>query len=105
MPASASLIANMKTVIASGPSAGTIILANAVGGPIMDYQGNTGLVLLKLQEASQLLAESGAGTYPTGILTETDSGTDGTNLALLQKVQSALLGLGAPSTTLLADMS
>lgn len=104
MAASATLIANMKTVITNGPSSTTLGNAIAPAGPIMDYVGGCGLVLLKLEEASELLAASGAATYPKAILATTDSSSDGTNLALLQKVQSCLLGLTVPSTTLLTDV-
>jgi hypothetical protein len=105
MAASSNLIADMGTVITNGPSTTTKANAIAAAGPIFDYAGTCSLVLTKFQEASILLAASGAGTYPKGILETTDSGTDGTNLGLLQAVQAALKGLTAPSITLLAALN
>ena len=104
MAASTKLIADMKTVIANGPS--TVTLANSIApaGPIMDYIAGCNLVLLKLEEASELLGASGAGTYPKALLTETDAGTDGTNLAYLQQVQASLSNLNAPSAHVITTM-
>jgi hypothetical protein len=104
MAASTKLIADMKTVIANGPS--TVTQANSIApaGPIMDYIAGCNLVLYKLEEASELLGASGALTYPHALLTETDSATDGTNLAYLQQVQAALTNLTAPSAHVIATM-
>jgi hypothetical protein len=104
MAASTKLIADMKTVIANGPSSVTTANCIAAAGPVMDYVGGCNLVLLKLEEASELLAASGAGSYPHGLLELTDQTTDGTNLAYLQQVQAALTNLTAPSAHVISTM-
>jgi hypothetical protein len=94
MAKSTQLIADAKSVIANGPSSVTTANAIAQAGKIVDYVGTSKLLLLKLQEAELLQAR---------LITGTDSGTDGTNLTLLQGVQAALNGTGGPSTQLLTD--
>jgi hypothetical protein len=78
---STTLIADMKTVIASGPQGTTNAKAIAAAGPIMDYVGNSTGVLLKLQEANVLATMLG---------TVTASGDDSTNKTLLANVLLAL---------------
>jgi hypothetical protein len=104
MANSTKLIADMKTVIANGPSSVTLANSIAPAGPIMDYIGGCNLVLLKLEEASELLGASGTGTYPHALLEATDASTDGTNLAYLQQVQAALTNLTAPSAHVITTM-
>ncbi len=76
MPASTHVIADITTVITNGPNAATQALANVASGVIMDYNGNTNLLLLKMQEISILLA---------AIVGDTDA-SDGTNLTLLNNI-------------------
>lgn len=94
MSASTSLIADTKTVIANGPNSATLAKAINPAGPIMDYAGNTGLLLLKLQEADVLLNK---------IKTDTDS-SDSTNLTNINHVLAALEGTSSPSGTVITTM-
>ena len=83
--ASTTLITNMKTVIANGPSSVTTANAIAQAGPITDYPGMTGSILLNLEEAQQKLGQ----TIP-GILALTDPTTDAANYTLLSNVLASL---------------
>jgi hypothetical protein len=94
MAASTTIIVDMTTVLTNGPSSTTTANALAAGGPIMDYLGNSKLLLLKFNETSQLLAK---------IITDTDA-TDATNLALLVGVQSTLKGTSSPSVAMITDL-
>lgn len=93
MPASTNLIGDMGSVVTNGPNAATIALAIAPAGPIMDYPGNTNLMLLNFKEASNLL---------TAVKGVTDAG-DG-NLTNINAVLAALNGTGGPSSTVLTAM-
>lgn len=95
MAASSNLIGNMTTVTTNGPAAATLAAAIAAAGPIMDYQGNCQLALLKLKEAVINIAR---------IKTVTNA-ADTANLALINKLLAALNGTSTPSTTLLADIA
>src|SRR5262245_13617447 len=55
--ASSSLINDMRTVLATGPTALSYAMSNNPNGPIMDITGNEGLVLNNLKEASDLMSE------------------------------------------------
>lgn len=79
--ASTNLIGDTKTVIANGPSSVTTANAIAAAGPIMDYPGNTEIIIKIFKEALALL------TY---VLDNTDNGTDGANRTLLLGIQSTL---------------
>ena len=79
MAASTTLITNMKTALATGPSVATAAKALNPTGPIMDYPGNTQEVLLKLQEANSLL---------TKVISATDASDP--SLATLQNVLLSL---------------
>ena len=57
MAASTALITDMQAVISTGPNATSLAAAIAAAGPIGDLKGNLELVLLKLQEAKQLLTQ------------------------------------------------
>ena len=81
MANSTQIITDLGTVITNGPNAATTAKAINQAGPIMDYQGNVQLALLKAQELQQLMAL---------IITDTDA-TDATNLGLLQGVQNDLV--------------
>jgi hypothetical protein len=102
---STTIIADLNSAIANGPSATT--LANAINptaltgtggsanltggtgiygsgtyyGGIMDYNGAVKTILLKMQECAVLLAK---------ILVNTDQGSDGTNQTLLVKILNDL---------------
>ena len=67
MAASTKLIADMKTVIANGPSSVTLTNSIAPAGPIMDYPGNTDLIIKIFKEALAILGY---------LLDNTDNGTD-----------------------------
>lgn len=73
------LIANMKTVLATGPTAATQADANNPNGPIMDYVGNTNGVLTMLEEAKVLIGR---------LISVTDAGDP--SLSTLNSVNSAL---------------
>ena len=79
------IIADLKSVISTGPNAATKTKATAAtaqtGGGMMDYQGNVNLLLLKAQEMAVLIGY---------VVANTDS-TDSANLALLQGVQNDLV--------------
>lgn len=94
MSASATVIANTKTVITNGPNSASLALAARAAGPIMDYQGNMNALLLYFEESDVLLKQ---------IKTDTDSG-DTANLALINKVLAALEGTSTPSTTYITDI-
>jgi hypothetical protein len=79
MANSTQVITDMKSVVTNGPSAATTSNCTVASGAIMDYPGNCKLVVLKAQEISVLLAK---------IVTQTDPGSDATNLTLLQKIQN-----------------
>ena len=98
---STNCIGDIGTVLTNGPNAATTAKASAAAGPIMDYIGNCKLVQLKLQECVELIGLSGV---PKGIVTDTDAGTDSTNLALLTAVSNLLTGGGAPSSTAVTAM-
>ena len=85
--ASTTLITNMNTVIANGPSAATLALANAQAGPITDYVGMTKSVLLNLREANVKL--NGAAALE-GLLAITDPTSDAANYTLLSNVLASL---------------
>jgi len=85
--ASTTLITNMKTVIANGPSSVTQANANAQAGPITDYVGMTKSVLLTLDEAEVKL-NGVAGV--AGLLALTDPTTDAANYTLLSNVLASL---------------
>ena len=87
MPASTTLIANLKTVQSNGPSAVTTANSDAQAGPIVDYPGQVNGVLLMLEEAKVALGGIG-GTQ--GLIGMTDPTTDAANLALLQNVLLSL---------------
>ena len=78
--ASTTLITNMRTVIATGPSIATAARANNPNGPIMDMTGNLNGVYLKLAEAQQLLQK---------VLIDTDSADP--NLTTLQNIAASLV--------------
>ena len=85
--ASTTLIANLKTVIANGPS--TVTKANAIAqaGPITDYVGMCNSVLTNLDEAEvKLNGVAGAA----GLLALTDPTTDAANYTLLSNVLASL---------------
>jgi hypothetical protein len=79
MANSTQVITDMQTVITNGPSVATTSNVTVASGAIMDYAGNCKLVKLKMQEISVLLAK---------IVAQTDSGSDGTNLSLLQNIKN-----------------
>jgi hypothetical protein len=86
---SSTLVTNMTTVcnnVATSPNATTQSNAIAQAGPIMDYLGLCRSVLLRLQEAAVLLANTG---IPKGVITVT-AASDATNLGLLQGVAQIL---------------
>lgn len=93
MGASTALITDMTSVITNGPNAASLAKAINPTGPIMDYQGNCRLSLLKLQEAERLL---------TLLISVTDSGD--ASKTTLTAVVHAIDGLSAPSSALLTDM-
>lgn len=93
---------DIVTVYTNGPNAATLAKASAAAGPIMDYIGNCHLVHLKLGECVELIGLSG---IPKGLVADTDSGTDSTNLALLTAVSNLLTGGGAPSSHAVTDMA
>lgn len=93
MAKSTALITDATSVVTNGPAAASQVKANAAGGPLMDYQGNSKLLLLKFQESTVLLAK---------VLTDTDASDP--NLATLQGVQALLLGTSSPSTQALTDI-
>lgn len=95
MAASSAYLTDIATVIATGPTAATVVKANAAAGPIMDYPGNCKLVQLHLQECLvQLTALHGV----------TDA-ADSANKTLLSNLIDVLDGAGTPSTTLLTDIA
>lgn len=94
--ASTNIIADLGTVYTNGPSAATSAKAIAAAGPIMDYPGMVAGNKLRAQYCSVLLNQ---------IKTDTDAGSDGTNLALLNKLLAVLLGTSTPSTTCIADIN
>src|SRR5678815_4804584 len=96
MSASTQILADIQTVITSGPSTLTKAACIAAAGPILDYQGNSKLALLRFQEADLLLNAVEGVTDPTD---------DTANLALIDGVIAALEGTGSPSTTLIADLN
>ena len=87
MPASTTLITNMKTVQTNGPSTVTQANAIAAAGPITDYPGMVNGVILMLEEVKITLGGIG-GT--AGLIGLTDPSTDAANLALLQNVLLSL---------------
>jgi hypothetical protein len=88
---SSQLITDMTTAIATTLSATAVANMNAANGPIMDLTGNMKEVLLKFQEAAELLTYMLGGTMinpPTGGLTAPTGGpitsaADGTLYNLL----------------------
>ena len=83
-------LADIKTVLASynttsGVGAGipavTAANANAAGGPIMDIDGNLGLIRLKLEEAYNLCIK---------VASVQDAGTDSANKALVTGVATLI---------------
>jgi hypothetical protein len=97
---STNCIGDIKTVQTNGPSNGTLALAIAQAGPIMDYIGNVDLVKHKLQECVELIGLSGV---PKGLITNTAAGDP--NLTTLTAVSNALTGGSAPSSTLVTNMT
>ncbi len=93
MSASATVIANTKTVISNGPNAATLAKAIAAAGPIQDYLGNVNGLLLRFASVATQLA---------ALKSVTDSG-DSANLALINKLLAAMNGTSTPSTTYIAD--
>lgn len=75
------LLTTIKLVITTGPTAATLALAIASAGPIMDYVGNTRLVLRKLEEVAVQI---------TALLLNTDT-SDATNKTLLTNIGLALV--------------
>ena len=75
MAFSTNLIADTGTVAAATPAANTTTNSIAAAGPIMDYQGSTGLLNTKVKEAFVLALK---------ILANTDAG-DG-QLANIKKI-------------------
>jgi broad specificity polyphosphatase/5'/3'-nucleotidase SurE len=65
MAFSTNLISDLGTVAAATPATATTAAAIAAAGPIMDYPGNTGLLLTKAKEffvlALKVLADTDAG--------------------------------------------
>lgn len=79
MAFSTQVITDLSTVITNGPTAATLSNCIAPSGAIMDYAGNCKILKLKMQEISVLIGK---------VVNQTDPGSDGTNLSLLQKIQN-----------------
>lgn len=89
MSAASPLVTIMKTVLATAPTAATKAKSINPTGPIQDTVGNSGLVLLKLQEASQKL-----------VILIADTDASDPQLTQLNAVQAALLTSSSPASTI-----
>lgn len=97
MPISTAMLANMATVITNGPATVTKASALAAAGPIMDYVGACKLAYLKMQSATNMVAN---------LISVTNSG-DTTNYGYLANCQKLLTnaGIGTASAHVLTDMT
>lgn len=91
MAAASPLITIMKTVLATAPTAATVAKSNNPTGPIQSTQGNSGLLLLKLEEASVKLVT---------VIADTDASDP--NLTGLQGVQAGLVTSNSPANLIAA---
>jgi hypothetical protein len=82
MANSTAMITDMTSVATNGPSSTTTANAIAPAGPIEDYPGMVQNVITDLSDLK---------TKMSLLITNTDSGSDSTNLALLQKVFNNLV--------------
>lgn len=79
---STTALADLKTVIANGPSANTKAAANAAAGPINDYVGNCNVLLVLLDGLKVLL------TTLYGVTAASD---DNTNRTLISGITGVLV--------------
>jgi len=93
MSASTNMLSDAKAVYALAPTAATVAKSIAAAGPIQDIIGNEEVAVVKVEEASNSLLR---------ILQVTDSG-DGIKTTLTA-IQHCLLGLSAPSGTVITDI-
>lgn len=93
MSASTNMISDAKSIYNTAPTAATVILATRAQGPIMDYSGNAKLGQRKAEEASNALLR----------LLQVTDGSDGIKTTLTA-IQHELLGLSAPSGTVITDI-
>jgi hypothetical protein len=73
MAASTTIITDLTTADTTGPTAASLVLSNAPGGPIMDLRGNVNLALLKAKELKELLnIMLGQGEHTVSVLDAAD---------------------------------
>ena len=81
MANSTTVITDLNSVYNNGPQGTTPANAVAPAGPIMDYIGNTNLMIVKAKELAYLIGK---------VIADTDSSGDVTNYNLLIGIQNIL---------------